>query len=60
MELDIHKVPSFDHDAWPDGVTLRDYSEGDLPFLISLRYETMRPHVLQSGNTFDDERELPF
>ena len=42
-----------------DGVTLRDYREGDLPFLISLRYETMRPHILQSGNTFDDERELP-
>jgi ribosomal protein S18 acetylase RimI-like enzyme len=51
-------VSSFDHGAWPDGVTLRNYCEGDLPFLISLRYETMGPHILQSGNTFDDEREL--
>ena len=45
-------------DSLLNGVTLRDYDESDFPFLVWLRRETMGPHILQSGNTFEPDREL--
>jgi ribosomal protein S18 acetylase RimI-like enzyme len=41
-----------------NSISLRDCREDDLPFLISLRDETMRPHILQSGIPFDRDREF--
>lgn len=40
------------------GVGLRAYRDSDFAFLVSLREETMRPHILNSGTPYDESAQL--
>ncbi|HTP25131.1 MAG TPA: GNAT family N-acetyltransferase [Anaeromyxobacteraceae bacterium] len=39
-------------------ITLRKYREADWPFLVSLRRETMRQHLVNSGVVIDEAKDL--
>jgi ribosomal protein S18 acetylase RimI-like enzyme len=41
-----------------EAISLRRYEESDLSFLIALRAITMRPHIINAGNAYDETMQL--